>query len=62
MITYKLTTCFEPNWNAIQRAAFGTAEPDATMTAGFYAEFSFNDNSTTINDLGPLVLVQTVIS
>jgi hypothetical protein len=62
MITYKLTTCFEPNWTAIQTAAFGDAQPDATMTAGFYAEFSFNDESTPINDLGPLVLVQSVIS
>lgn len=62
MITYKLTTCFEPNWNAIQVAAFGDAQPDATMTAGFYAEFSFNDNSTPMKDLGPLVLVQSVIS
>lgn len=60
MITYKVTTLFQPEWNNVFKALFPGKEHDASMTSQDCAFFSFNDEAVTPADLGPLVKVERV--
>ena len=60
MITYKVTTLFQPEWNNVFKALFPGKEHDASMTTHDHALFSFTDDTVTPADLGPLVKVERV--
>jgi hypothetical protein len=60
MITYKITTAFQPEWENVFKALFPGKEHDASMMTSDYATFSFNDHSVTPADLGPLVRVELI--
>lgn len=62
MITYKVTTLFQPEWNNVFKALFPGKEHDASGTLNTEAYYSFNDETVTPADLGPLVKVERVDS
>jgi hypothetical protein len=60
MITYKVTTLFQPEWNNVFKALFPGKEHDASSTSHDCAYFSFVDQTVTPAELGPLVRVELV--
>lgn len=62
MITYKVTTGFQAEWTSLYEMLFPDVNHDASMTTSSVAYFSFNDDTVTPADLGPLVKVERVNS
>lgn len=60
MITYKVTTLFQPDWNNVFKALFPGKEHDASVMSQGCAFFSFKDDTIIPADLGPLVKVEIV--
>ena len=60
MITYKVTCLFTPDWPNVYSALFGSRQHDASSESGATAYYSFNDETVTPADLGPLVKVERV--
>jgi hypothetical protein len=59
MITYRITCMFEPEWQSLYPAIFGTVQHCASMVNGNVGEFTF-DTPQTPADLGPLVVVTII--
>jgi len=62
MITYKVTTAFTPEWSNVFKLLFPEKEHDASLINPSEAYFSFNDETVTPADLGPLVKVELLPS
>lgn len=60
MITYKVSPVFDPNWESLYKSLFGDAVHSATNIENNVGVFSFEDDSVTPADLGPLVKVEVV--
>jgi len=60
MVTYKVTTAFVPEWNNVFEALFPGRQHDASAVYSSVAFYSFNDDTVTPADLGPLVKVERV--
>jgi hypothetical protein len=58
MITYKVTPIFVPEWETLFATLFPGKQHDASSINQYFATFSFNDESVTPADLGPLVRVE----
>jgi hypothetical protein len=59
MTTYRITCMFEPEWQSLYPAIFGTVQDCASMVNGNVAEFTFASPQTPAN-LGPLVKVTVI--
>jgi len=59
MSTYRITCMFEPEWQSLYPALFGTVQHCASMVNGNVAEFTFSTPQTPAN-LGPLVKVEVI--
>ena len=59
MTTYRITCMFEPEWQSLYPALFGTVQHCASMVNGNVAEFTFASPQTPAN-LGPLVKVTVI--
>lgn len=62
MVTYKITTAFVPEWNNVFDSLFPGRQHDASAIYNSVAFYSFNDDTVTPADLGPLVKVERVDS
>lgn len=62
MITYKITPMFAADWTSLYESLFGENVHCASKVEGNVATFSFEDDSVTPADLGPLVKVEVVTS
>jgi len=60
MITYKVTTAFQPEWTNVFTLLFPGKEHDASVINPTEAYFSFIDPTVTPADLGPLVKVELI--
>jgi hypothetical protein len=60
MITYKITSLFSAEWDSLYPALFGNNEHCASIVGGNVGEFSFESDSVTPANLGPLVIVETI--
>jgi len=60
MITYKVTTAFQPEWTNVFALLFPGKEHDASVINPTEAYFSFIDTTVTPVDLGPLVAVTVI--
>lgn len=60
MITYRITCMFEADWSNLYPALFKTVQHCASKNNGNVAEFSFDDDTVTPTDLGPLVKVEVI--
>jgi hypothetical protein len=53
---------FEADWSNLYPALFKTVQHCASKNNGNIAEFSFDDDTVTPTDLGPLVKVEVIPS
>lgn len=58
MITYKVTTLFQADWDNVFAALFPGRQHSFSEISGNVAVFGFEDPSVTPADLGPLVKVE----
>lgn len=58
MITYKVTTLFQADWDNVFEALFPGRQHCYSEITGNNAKFGFEDESVTPADLGPLVKVE----
>jgi hypothetical protein len=62
MITYKITTVFQADWDNLFPAIFGSNQHCFSEVDGNVAKFGFEDTTVTPADLGPLVRVELIPS
>ena len=58
MVTYKVKVMFKPEWDQLFLALFPDAVHCRSMVSSGEAVYSFEDDSVTPTDLGPLVRVE----
>jgi hypothetical protein len=60
MITYKITTAFQADWDNLFKSLFGSNQHVYSQVSGNEGVFGFSDASVTPADLGPLVKVEII--
>ena len=60
MVTYKVKVLFKAEWGHLVEALFPNAQHCASMVSSEEAIYSFEDDSVTPADLGPLVRVELI--
>lgn len=60
MITYKVTTLFQADWENVFVALFPGRQHSMSEVNGNVAVFGFDDPAVTPADLGPLVRVELI--
>ena len=58
MVTYKVKVLFKAEWAPLFEALFPNAQHCKSIVSASEAVYSFEDNSVTPADLGPLVRVE----
>ena len=60
MITYKVTTVFQADWNNLFDVMFQDKQHCFSEISENMAKFGFEDSTVTPADLGPLVRVEVI--
>lgn len=60
MITYKITTVFQADWDNLFKLTFGANQHVYSHIDGNVAQFGFADDSVVPADLGPLVKTEVI--
>lgn len=62
MITYKITTAFQADWDNVFAVVFPGRQHSFSQISGNVGLFGFEDATVTPTDLGPLVRVEVIPS